>query len=187
MHRTPLLRTLERYLERHPEDRVRADHVRQFVRANPDCFERTNREGHVTGSAWIVSADRRYYLLTHHRKLGRWLQLGGHADGDPDPAQVALREAREESGMQEFEAFRPDGELLPLDVDVHLIPASAREPAHLHHDVRYLLIAASGQPLLASRESLEVRWFRIENDAPLSGEASLLRMSQRARSLLGAR
>src|SRR5512134_1717771 len=99
MHRTALLRTLECYLERYPEDRVRADHVRQFVRANPDCFERSNPEGHVTGSAWIVSADRRSFLLTHHRKLGRWLQLGGHADGDPDPLRVALREAQEESGM----------------------------------------------------------------------------------------
>jgi 8-oxo-dGTP pyrophosphatase MutT (NUDIX family) len=185
MHRTPLLRTLEHYLELHPEDRLRADHVRQFVRANPDCFERANREGHVTGSAWIVSADRGHYLLTHHRKLGRWLQLGGHADGDPDPARVALREAREESGMADFELVHAGGELLPLDVDVHLIPATAREPAHLHHDVRYLLIAAPGQELVRSGESVDLRWFPIASDAPLTGEASLLRMSRRARALLG--
>ena len=183
MHRTPLLRTLERYLELHPEDRLRVDHVRQFVRANPDCFERANREGHVTGSAWIVSADRSQYLLTHHRKLGRWLQLGGHADGDPDPVRVALREAREESGMSDFELLRAE-ELLPLDVDVHLIPATAREPAHLHHDVRYLLIAAPGQALVQSGESVDLRWFPIASDAPLAGEASLLRMAQRARDLL---
>jgi 8-oxo-dGTP pyrophosphatase MutT (NUDIX family) len=184
MHRTPLLRTLDAYLEGHPEDRLRAERVRQFVRAHPDCFERSNHEGHVTGSAWIVSADRRRYLLTHHRKLGRWLQLGGHADGDPDPARVALREAREESGMRDFELFRRGGELLPLDVDVHRIPAHGGEPEHLHHDVRYLLIAAPGQELVRSAESFELRWFPLESDAPLAGEASLLRMWRRAREWL---
>jgi 8-oxo-dGTP pyrophosphatase MutT (NUDIX family) len=184
MHRRALLDTLERYLERHPEDRVRADHVRQFVRANPDCFERSNTEGHVTGSGWIVSADRRRFLLTHHRKLGRWLQLGGHADGDPDALRVALREAREESGLRELEPVRSGAELLPIDVDVHLIPATPGEPAHLHHDIRYLLIAAPGQELLQSDESLDLRWFPIDSDAPLAGEASLLRMARRARELL---
>lgn len=187
MHRTALLRTLERYLERHPEDRLRADHVRQFVRANPDCFERANLDGHVTGSAWIVSADRSHYLLTHHRKLGRWLQLGGHSDGDPDPARVALREVREESGLHELELVRDGAELLPLDVDVHLIPARAGEPAHLHHDVRYLLIAAPGQDLVASSESVDLRWFPLESLEPLAGEASLLRMAARARDWLRQR
>jgi 8-oxo-dGTP pyrophosphatase MutT (NUDIX family) len=184
MHRRALLRTLERYLELYPGDRLRADHVRQFVRANPDCFERANREGHVTGSGWIVSADRSHYLLTHHRKLGRWLQLGGHADGDPDPARVALREAREESGMQQFELVQRGGELLPLDVDVHLIPAGPGEPAHLHHDVRYLLIAGPGQALVTSPESVELRWFPLDSIEPLAGEVSLLRMARRASDLL---
>jgi 8-oxo-dGTP pyrophosphatase MutT (NUDIX family) len=184
MHRIPLLRLLERYLERVPGDHLRADHVRQFVRANPACFERANAEGHVTGSAWIVSNDRNHYLLTHHRKLGRWLQLGGHADGDPDPLRVALREAREESGMREFEPLAPGPEPFPLDVDVHLIPATPREPIHLHYDVRFLLIAAPGQEIARSDESLDLRWFPIASDAPLAGEASLLRMAQRAREWL---
>jgi 8-oxo-dGTP pyrophosphatase MutT (NUDIX family) len=184
MHRTPLLQLLERYLERIPEDHVRADHVRQFVRGNPACFERANAEGHVTGSAWIVSSDRSRYLLTHHRKLGRWLQLGGHADGDPDPLSVALREAREESGMRDFEPLAPAPELIPLDVDVHRIPATPRERAHLHYDVRFLLIAAPGQELTRSDESLDLRWFPLASDAALGGEASLLRMAQRARQWL---
>jgi 8-oxo-dGTP pyrophosphatase MutT (NUDIX family) len=180
MHRTALLRALERYLELHPEDHLRVDHVRQFVRANPDCFERTNREGHVTGSAWIVSSDRRHFLLTHHRKLGRWLQLGGHADGDPDPARVALREAREESGLLELE-LAGSGE--PLDVDVHVIPAGV-EPAHLHHDLRYLVIARAGQALRCSAESRELRWFPVERAERVLREESLLRMARRARRLL---
>ena len=106
--REPLLAELARYLERHPGERIAVDHVIQFVRANPDCFERTCVPGHVTGSAWILSPDRRAFLLAHHAKLDRWLQCGGHSDGDPDTAAVALREAREESGIERFEFAQRD-------------------------------------------------------------------------------
>jgi hypothetical protein len=87
--------------------------------------------------------------------------------------------------MDEFAFAWPTEPGVPLDVDIHEIPASGREPAHLHHDVRYLLIAAPGQELVRSGESVDLRWFPIASDAPLSGEASLLRMSRRARALLG--
>ena len=184
MHRKLLLDLLERYLAAQPEDRVRVDHVRQFVRVHPDCFERGCSEGHITGSAWIVSADHREFLLTHHRKLGRWLQLGGHADGDPDPLRVALCEARQESGLEQLEVVPTDGGPLPLDVDVHLIPESGGEPAHLHHDIRYLLIAASGQRIRPSHESIELRWFAAERTDELLSETGLLRMARKARDLL---
>src|SRR5688572_26513021 len=80
------------------EAQVRNDFL-AFIAANADCCERTLVSGHCTGSAWLVSADGERVLLTHHRKLQRWLQLGGHADGDTDLAAVALREAQEESGL----------------------------------------------------------------------------------------
>ena len=83
-----------------------------FVRAHPDCLARTCAPGHLTGSAWIVSPDRRRTLLTHHRKLGKWLQLGGHADGDADLLAVALREAREESGLRGLRVV--DASLFPV-------------------------------------------------------------------------
>ena len=88
-----------------------------------------------------MTRDRTHFLMTLHKKLDRWLQLGGHADGDADTAQVALREAREESGMQDIAFFSSDAELLPFDIDVHVIPERVCEPAHLHHDIRYLLVA----------------------------------------------
>ena len=88
-----------------------------------DCFDRTCRPGHITAAAWILSADRRRSLLTHHRKLDRWLQLGGHADGQWHVEEVALREAREESGLTRFDIVPIDGVLMPFDVDVHEIPA----------------------------------------------------------------
>jgi 8-oxo-dGTP pyrophosphatase MutT (NUDIX family) len=188
VHRKPLLAQLESYLARHPSERIAVDHVTQFVRANPDCFERACVPGHITGSAWILSADRNHFLLTHHKKLGAWLQLGGHADGDPDPAAVALREAQEESGMSHFELAVLGPERAPFDVDVHVIPATAREPEHLHHDLRYLLVAGPGQELQLSSESHDLRWFPNARALEVLENESLLRMARKASDWLrGAR
>src|SRR5262245_31817196 len=109
--REPLIGQLERYLASHPGERDTLERTLAFVRAHPDCFERSCAPGHITGSAWILSHDRAQFLLTHHRKLGRWLQLGGHADGEPDPLAVALREAQEESGMEGLAFLGPGGEI----------------------------------------------------------------------------
>jgi len=185
MARRPLLTLLEAFLARHPEDRKRVETVTRFVRAHPDCFERSCLPGHVTGSAWIVSPDRRAVLLTHHRKLDRWLQLGGHADGDPDVLAVALREAREESGLEVLQRLPGAGGRIPLDVDVHEIPARGVEPAHLHHDVRFLLTASAREPLRVSQESHELRWVPWEEVERLTQEESILRMQRRARARLG--
>ena len=183
MHRAPLLAILARYLARHPEDRERVAQVHDFVRDHADCFLRSCRDGHITGSAWILSPDRRAVLLTHHRKLGRWLQLGGHADGDPDPVRVALREAREESGLERLAPLAGSDELLPLDIDVHPIPAHGDEPAHLHHDIRYLLIAAPGEALRMSDESYDLRWVARDRLEELVNEDSMLRMERRVQAL----
>jgi 8-oxo-dGTP pyrophosphatase MutT (NUDIX family) len=183
--RAALLALLARYLERHPGEAASVGRVRRLVAEHEDCFERTCVPGHITASAWILSADLRSVLLTHHRKLGRWLQLGGHADGDADTLAVALREAREESGMQDFRVIAEGDPALPLDVDVHAIPARGAEPAHLHHDLRYLLVAAPGQELVVSSESHALRWVERARLRELSVEPSLLRMERKARRLLG--
>ena len=183
MHRKPLLRLLDRYLAAHPEDEERLAPMLAFVRARPDCLQRTCLDGHVTGSAWIVSHDQRRVLLTHHRKLDRWLQLGGHADGDGDLLRVALREAREESGLRDLRPLPDVPDPVPLDVDVHAIPERGTEPAHLHFDVRFLLIAAAGQALVRSDESHALRWVDRELVAAFVDEESQLRMERRAREL----
>jgi 8-oxo-dGTP pyrophosphatase MutT (NUDIX family) len=175
MHRRALLGTLDAYLRNHPVDLVRVDHVRQFVRLHEDCFLRSCVEGHVTGSAWVVSPDRSRVLLVHHRRLDRWLQPGGHADGDPLIHRVALREAREETGLDHLELA---GEA-PIDVDVHRIPRYGSEPTHLHHDIRYLVVANGCATPQASEESDAVRWFtRAEIEREID-EESLLRMVRR--------
>ncbi|MBK8976675.1 MAG: NUDIX domain-containing protein [Planctomycetes bacterium] len=127
----------------------------------------------------IVSADHRHCLLTHHRKLGRWLQLGGHADGDPRIDEVVLREAREESGMVHFDLFRPGGALVPYDVDVHVIPARGSEPAHEHHDLRFLLVAGAGQELVVSDESHDLAWVPIAELERYTDEDSVLRLRRK--------
>jgi 8-oxo-dGTP pyrophosphatase MutT (NUDIX family) len=185
MHRLPLLALLEEFRARRPQDGACVDRIVRFVDAHPDCFDRRCLPGHITGSAWIVSPDRQQVLLTHHRKLGRWLQLGGHADGDPDVFAVALREAREESGLQRFAVLPGAAGRVPLDLDVHEIPAHGSEPAHLHHDVRFLLLAEPGQGLQTSDESHALRWVPWQALPGIAAEESLLRMDRRARELLG--
>jgi len=192
VHRRPLLDLLDDYAARHPGEQGPIGRVRALVESRPDCFERSCLPGHVTGSAWVLSPDRRRFLLTHHRKLGRWLQLGGHADGEPDVAAVALREASEESGLEGLAFLGPDGSPgLPfaIDLDVHAIPARGAEPAHEHHDVRFALVAR-GDELRASDESHALRWIEMEALdsalAALGADASLVRLGRKARALLAA-
>ncbi|MBX3464485.1 MAG: NUDIX hydrolase [Planctomycetes bacterium] len=184
MHRRALIALLHRHAEVWPDQAALAERFLAFVGAHPDCLLRSCRPGHVTASAWILSPDGRRALLTHHRKLGRWLQLGGHVDGEPRVERAALREAQEESGLAEFEllTWSPLG-LVPLDLDVHPIPARGAEPWHEHWDVRFLLRARREAPLRVSAESNDVRWLPTEELAAFTAEASVLRLQQRAVAL----
>ncbi len=173
--RKPLEQALLRYMERHAENAAVAWRILSFIRTTPDCFQRSHTAGHITGSAWLLSPQGGQALLTLHRKLGRWLQPGGHADGDSDTLRVALREAEEESGIAGI--YPLEREI--FDVDVHEIPArpAANDPAHLHYDIRYLLQAPKmGYSL--SDESDALAWFRPEEVAEQAPEESLLRMQR---------
>ncbi len=186
MHRRPLLEAIAHYAARFPGESAVADRFAAFVAAHPDCFERACVPGHVTGSAWVVSHDHARFLLTHHRKLGRWLQLGGHADGDPDPARVALREAREESGIAGLALAPVDGAVQPLDLDAHEIPARGAEPAHVHYDVRYLVVAPEDAVLALSDESLDLRWFPSDRPLAVPSDESVARLLAKARRVSAA-
>ncbi|MBS0431876.1 MAG: NUDIX hydrolase, partial [Proteobacteria bacterium] len=127
-----------------------------FLARRRDAFERTCAFGHFTGSAWVASADGARVLLTHHRKLGLWLQPGGHADGDRDLRRVALREAEEETGLR---GLRIDPGI--FDVDRHRIPARPGEPAHWHYDVRHVVHAGADERFVVSEESHALAWRSI--------------------------
>ena len=133
MHRQNLLTKLNAYTPTTKAETRGHGRIVEFVAAHPNCFERRLAVGHITGSAWLLDATGTKALLTHHRKLGKWLQLGGHADGDSDVLAVALREATEESGLIDLRAVSDD----IFDVDVHRIPAHGDTPAHDHYDIRF--------------------------------------------------
>lgn len=140
-----------------------------------DCFLRSNLKGHFTGSAWLVSVDGRRVLLTHHRKLNRWLQLGGHADGDSDLARVALCEAKEESGLTDLEM---ESEI--FDLDRHWIPERADVPGHWHYDVRFVVRARGSEDFVVSEESHALAWREIADiAADPDADESLRRMAAR--------
>ena len=170
MHRRKLLEGLRIYLRKNPEELELVDRFDSFISDNVDCFDRSNLEGHVTGSAWLVSPDGRQALLTHHKKLGRWLQLGGHSDGESDTLLVSQREAEEESGLK----VHPLDESI-FDIDIHEIPARADEPHHLHFDVRFLF-RARDLKFVVSSESHDLRWVDLPNIEQFSNEWSVVRM-----------
>ncbi len=174
MHRTAVLALLRAHaakpLDAHEAEMTAA--TIQFVEEHPNCLLRSCLPGHLTGSAWIVSPDRTRTLLTHHRKLDKWLQLGGHADGDPDLLAVALREAREESGLTRLRPVSP----APFDVDRHWIPERKTEPAHWHHDLRFMIEADPAEPLVVSNESKDLAWVEVARVTALNHEESMARM-----------
>jgi 8-oxo-dGTP pyrophosphatase MutT (NUDIX family) len=148
---------------------------RELASTDDAAASRARRAGHLTGSAWLVSADGERVLLTHHRKLDRWLQLGGHADGDGDLARVALREAEEESGLLDLEV-----ETIVFDLDRHRIPARGDEPEHWHYDVRFVVRARGSEAYVVGAESHALAWRRIADIAhDEAADASLRRMARK--------
>jgi 8-oxo-dGTP pyrophosphatase MutT (NUDIX family) len=176
---------LARYRAAFPNEASVVDRISTLMRTHSDCLLRTCPPGHITASAFILDPSGTRFLLTHHRKLNRWLQLGGHVDGDVHVLRAAVREAQEESGMAEFEVLPVSGVAgMPLDVDVHVIPARAGEPEHEHHDIRFLLRAAPGQELQRSAESHELAWFPLAEMERALDEESVLRLGRKGRAIL---
>jgi len=145
-----------------------------FIDDHPDALHRSCADGHLTGSALVAEPSRRELLLLFHAKVQRWLQPGGHADGDANLAHVALREAEEETGIQGLRVVTP-----AIDLDVHVFHnAAGTEPDHLHLDVRHLVLAPVGAEPIANHESEGLRWVAIEDLASLGVDPGTIRMAQ---------
>ena len=131
---------IQQYFFNYPEEEKIVAKFFEFLDNQIDCFSRSNLYGHFTGSAWVVDETNNWVLMTHHYQLNKWLQLGGHADGNENLLDVAMNEAIEESGLNNFKIISDK----IFDIDIHTIPQYNNVPSHFHFDVRFLLEAKKG-------------------------------------------
>ena len=163
-----------------------------FIETNKDyVLNRELKSGHITASALVVDKNLTQCLMTFHKKLHKWLQLGGHADGNSNIAQVALQESREESGifpihflsLENFPNIINIDQAIPFDLDIHFIPKNKNVPEHYHYDFRYLMLATE-KNFFISPESLDLKWISIHEISNFTHEKSTLRQFLKLKHLI---
>ena len=159
------------------------DRMLELSRAEGACERAHFSPGHFTASAFVLSPGRTHLVLIHHKKLGIWVQPGGHVEPqDPDLMSAARREVLEEVGLAELEPLSgPDGSPI-FDVDIHQIPARKADPAHEHFDVRFAFVAKS-QALVHSEEVADLRWVWLADVERMGTDESVLRAVNKLRAL----
>jgi ADP-ribose pyrophosphatase YjhB (NUDIX family) len=172
MYKENLMDLLNEYI---PEDNLEKEyknHIIDFVLKNSDIFGKDNKLGHITGSSCIVSKDGEKVLLTHHNKLNRWLQPGGHTEIDELIADASHSEAFEETGLRSLKLFNNK----IFDIDVHVIPQNQKEQEHFHYDIRFMFLADNEEDLCISTESKDLRWFKLDEAYQNADNHSIKRM-----------
>lgn len=169
------IEAIERYSPAGEQERQDARMMRRYAEIFPDVLSRTNETAHFTASAWIVSPDRSRVLMIYHNIYNSWSWTGGHADGQDDPLAVAIREAREETGLAHI---RPAGdELLSLEiltVKAHVKRGKYVVP-HLHLNLTYLLEADDADAIhIKPDENSGVKWFAPEDALSACTEPEML-------------
>jgi 8-oxo-dGTP pyrophosphatase MutT (NUDIX family) len=177
LDRNTVIKQLKNYNSIFAEEQI---FVQQFLKLleHPDAFQRHHLPGHITGSSWILDHSQQFVLLVHHGTLNKWLQPGGHADGEDNVLNVALREAQEETGLQRFHILQPE----IFDLDIHPIPARAGFPDHLHYDIRFLFEADISEKVIVSDESHDVAWMSVDTLEKLTdNNPSMMRMARKTK------
>lgn len=175
--RKDLSLSLEAYSPYYPEEQK---FISQFIKllAHPRAYHRDHLPGHMTGSAWIIDKTKQHVLLVHHAKLQRWLQPGGHADGDENIVAVARKEAEEETGLKDLILLNP-----LFDIDIHPIPERKDFPKHDHYDIRCLFMADKNDSIIVSEESHAVEWVPLTEVSKKSQEnESIIRMIEKIKN-----
>ena len=167
-----LAEKLHIYRSKYPAEGIKVHACMQLLEGGPECFMRDAFPGHFTGSAWTINKASTSTILVLHRKLGKWVQPGGHADGEQNLYLAARRELEEETGIT---ASLCQGDDI-FDIDIHFIPAAGGEAAHHHYDIRFLFLALETSPLRVSDESRDIRWIRFDDLDQYTTEESILRM-----------
>ncbi|HEY8712759.1 MAG TPA: NUDIX hydrolase [Thermoanaerobaculia bacterium] len=179
---TELLEELRRY---RPVDSQEGQHHRSvldLLSYAPSPFSRDQFiPGHITGSCFIVDPASQRVLLHHHRRLDRWLQMGGHVEHGESALEAALREGREESGLADL-VLLSDG---AFDIDVHAVPSAKGEPDHAHFDIRYVARTSHPESIMIDlAESNELAWVELDRAIPLMNEEASRRAVLKIRKML---
>ena len=153
------VRALEAWQPPTPDQGLLRDRYLTHLAAHPDGASRECRPDHLTASTLVLSHDRRRVLLTLHAKARRWFQFGGHCEpGDATLADAALREAIEESGLVDLRL-----DPVPIQLSEHAVPFCGSDGDAHHLDVRYLAVADRDAEHAVSEESLDVRWWPVDD------------------------
>lgn len=183
MKRIELIGALNQYETDFVEELAYIPRFKSLLNNFPNCFERSLITGHITASSWIIDLSNNEVLLVHHRKLGKWLQPGGHADGDENTLNVSIKEAKEETGLSSLKLLK-DG---IFDIDIHLIPYHKNTQSHFHYDIRYLFKASKDEQIIVNDESNEAKWISLESIQKYSGpNRSITRMSLKTKSIFNS-
>ncbi len=175
------------------ENSLTLEKILNFIKETKNCFNRESLAGHITSSALITNQNFSKVLLTYHAKLKKWLQLGGHCDGEYLIHLSAIREAKEESGLNDINfvdifnfphCTQIEKFPTPFDIDIHAIPARKDEPEHFHYDIRYLLVADESENIVVSEESLDLKWINLSDINKYSEEISTLRQVEKLKYLV---
>ena len=183
---TNMTRMLDAHQPADDKEKRDVEQIKQLIAGHPNIISANCEIGHITASTVIMDLTSERTLLHFHKRLGRWLQVGGHAEYETDFAQVALREAREETGLPDLEFVPCRDKIVPIDYDIHAIPQSGDIPAHLHLDFRYVLATRQPDALApSSGESTLFRWLSFDEALSMRDEIdhSLRRLLRKAQAL----
>ena len=155
-----LIEQISKYKQKYPKETSTIQKFVSFIEENPEkCYFRELLSGHLTSSCFILNKKLDHVLLTHHKKMDIWIQLGGHADGEKDLLSVAIKEAQEESGIENFNILN-NQEI--FDLGIRFVPQYKNIPEHYHYDVCYALQVKDTEDFVVSHESKDLKWVKVE-------------------------
>lgn len=179
MTRIEVIELLRQHKTRFIEELAFVKRSIAYLEYNQNSFFREHTPMHVTGSTWVVNPNRDHILMLHHKKLDQWFQPGGHADGDENIIQVALKETSEETGLSPQQLKLVSKQI--FDVDIHTIQANRKEPRHEHIDIRFLVEIDDEIPIPGNDESHQIIWVRNFEVAQFNNNRSTYRMLEKTR------